>query len=244
MEIFEYRKNTNHLSVFVLSDIHIGNANHNRDALRRAVKYIQMSGKDRDVMVMINGDVTDSINLSDKRFNPTEVDPKYKIRDLKNLAKKQADDFLTEVQPISHYIKYAVIGNHEETNVKYNHFDVYDYYCNEIGCAKLGYLALGRIITSSTGKTHTLRTCITHGRGGGGGKLLGYPINYAEDRFRKYDIDVGFVGHIHKLVAQPTPPKMGLNKVLKVTKRVRWNVVCGCFLETHTEGNSGYFEGQ
>lgn len=245
MEIFKHVQETSHMSIFVLSDLHIGNANHNPDALKKAIGIIQRTSKDRDVMVMLNGDVVDSINLSDKRFNPTEVDRSLSIRDLKNLAKKQADVFLEAVNPISHHIKYAVIGNHEETNVKYNHFDVYDYYCNEIGCTKLGYLALGKIVVSDKhDKTGTLDMAITHGRGGGGGSTIGYPINYARGIFNKYNVDIGVVGHIHKLVAIPEPSKVTLNKACKLVKTKKWLCVAGCFLETHTEGNSGYFEGK
>lgn len=243
MEIFSDRMETKAFSLFFLTDIHEGNANSNEAALRSQVKMISDVAKERDVMVILGGDIIDCIEVTDKRFTPTEISTKYALRDLKDLPKKQVDYVLANLNPISQFIKYALVGNHEESYIKEHHFDVYNYYCDALDCKKLGGFALGRINLTWKGKGMGIDLGLTHGFGGGSSKTPGWAINYVVDIFRKFDLDYAIAGHIHKLVAMPTE-MMKLNKALKPEKKTRWWCVAGCYLETYTVGNASYFEGR
>jgi hypothetical protein len=246
MEVFQHKfQKTNHVSIFVLSDIHEGHASHNEEALRMAVSMIETASKTRDCLVILNGDIIDCIEVSDKRFNPAEISEKYKLRDLKDLPRRQADKVLETLAPIQHLIKYSVIGNHEESYIREHHFDVYDYYSHFLGCQKLGFFGLIRFTVSCPGKsTQGVQRDfgITHGRGGSGGKTLGYPLNWTKDIFEKFELNVGVAGHRHKLIVHPAL-KLLVNQNLKLVKRTRWYAVAGGFLDSYTIGNSGYFEG-
>lgn len=236
---------SNHCSVFIISDVHEGHANCNDSALKKTVRAIKEISNEREVATILNGDMIDSITINDKRFNPSEVDDKYLIRDLKDLPRKQADNLIDILKPIKDTIKFATVGNHEETYISYNHFDIYDYYCNELDCEKLGKFALGKIFVRPQGtgsNTFTLDVGITHGAGGGG-KSIAYPLTYSYDKFQNYDVDIGITGHIHKLIAHPED-RFGLDRNMNPTKRTKWYCCAGCYLDTHVDGSSNYFEGK
>lgn len=245
MEIFQDNITSNHVSIFHLTDVHEGNAGHNEAAFNSAVEIIRQTAKERHVEVTLGGDLLDCIEITDKRFNPIEVSDKYKLRDLKDLPRKQADYVIEKLQPIRDFIKYAAIGNHEESYIKEHHFDVYDYYCGLLQCKKIGYAGILRKIVKGTQKdtSQIVDIFISHGRGGGGGKREGYAINYVVDIAQKFECDVCIVGHIHQLITKPYPT-LRVNKNLDLVKKNKWYIVGGCFLDTYIDGSSGYFEGK
>jgi len=146
MEIYrhDFYKASGGASIFILSDVHEGTASHNEEAFKTAISQIEIISKNRPSCVVLNGDLIDCIEVSDKRFNPAEISEKYRLKDLKDLPKKQADRVLKNLSPIKHLIKYAIIGNHEESYIREHHFDVYEYYCNALGCQKLGSFGIVR----------------------------------------------------------------------------------------------------
>jgi UDP-2,3-diacylglucosamine pyrophosphatase LpxH len=246
MEIYKSKSITNHYSLFILSDVHEGNAGHHDEALDNAITMIKRTSKERTTEVFLNGDLIDCIELTDKRFNPIEISDKYKIRDLKDLPRKQADYVIEKLNPIKDLITFSTVGNHEESYQKEHHFDVYDYYTTVLNCKKLGYHGIVKKILSGSDRNSNSKCFdigITHGRGGSGGKREGYALNYVVDIWQKFDVDFGIVGHIHQMEAKPYPV-LRANENCKLVKKRRWYIVAGCFLETYIEGSSGYFEGK
>jgi len=246
MEIHKDIIESNHYSVFVLSDVHEGNAGHNETAFNLAISLIKETAKERTTEVLLNGDLIDCIEITDKRFNPVEISEKYKMRDLKDLPRKQADYVIEKLTDIKGLITDATVGNHEEAYIKDHHFDVYDYYCNALGIRKLGFAGIVRKSIHEGGKSRAVKVIdigITHGRGGAGGKLAGYALNYCVDIWQKFRVDIGLVGHIHQLTEQ-SYPSLYVNQNLRLMQKTRWYGVCGCFLDTYIEGSSGYFEGR
>ena len=235
---------SNHCSIFVISDVHEGHANSCDSELKKTVRAIKEISTEREVVTILNGDMIDSITINDKRFNPVEVNDKYLIRDLKDLPRKQADNLIELLKPIKDTIKFATVGNHEETYISYNHFDIYDYYCNELGCEKLGKFALGRIYVrpNKSSNSFTLNVGITHGAGGGG-KSIAYPLTYTYDKFQNYNVDIGITGHIHKLIAHPES-RFGLDSNMNAKEYTKWYCCAGCYLKTHVDGSTNYFEGK
>ena len=243
MEHFHETVNAKHLSMFILSDIHTGNANHNREAFRKAVDNIKKTSADRSVFTVLLGDMADMINVKDPRFSPSEICAEYSIRDLKDLPRKQYQRFAEDVAPIRDTIKYALVGNHEESYIKHGGFDVYDYLCTDLlKCRKLGYFSLGRLTVKDSTRMHSTDIMLTHGSGGGGFRE-GNAKNNIHDISRSFDCDLYVMGHIHKLEAS-SELTMSLNQKGDAVKRKRWYGVAGCFLDTYTEGTRGYFEGR
>ena len=214
--------------------------------MRKAVKRIKKASEDRKVIVITMGDMCDCINIHDPRFSPAEIDGKYAIKDLKDLPKKQFDYMFSKLEPIKDLIKYTIIGNHEESYVKWNGSDVYGYFNKELlglePSAKLGYTAMGRILLTNHKKTVTIKLALTHGTGGGGFRE-GYPLNNCLDIFKKYDCDVHVMGHTHKFV-NTAYPFLSMNKVGDRQDRIKWYCCSGCFMDTYVEGNRNYFEGK
>lgn len=244
MEIAEYTVGSSRLSWFFLTDVHVGNANFDEPAFKKAVRYIN-NVKDREVVVQLGGDHIEAININDKRFNPTAIDSKYEIRDLKDLPRLQTKHFYSLVKPIERYIKYAHIGNHEVSNVKYNYFDVYDYLVNDLlpDCKKLGYLSLMKInMQPNENSNKYFRLVTTHGRGGAGWKP-GYSQSHTVDTFLGFDLDFGLIGHIHKLNVHSHEKAYIKPRKLELGWRREWYGTGGTFLRSLVPGNSNYHEG-
>jgi hypothetical protein len=233
----------NKLSVFFVSDNHEGNANHNGKAFRKAVQYIKNQSEDRPVSVILGGDMADCINVGDPRFSPAEVSEKYSLRDLKDLPRKQFQKVYEDLKPIKDLIDCALIGNHEESFIKHNGFDVYDYLCSDlIGCYKLGFSALVRYKVNAGGSVKSFTGAVSHGTGGGGFRE-GYPVNHVLDISKKYNVDFNLIGHLHKMTTQSFK-YMSMNQVDDIIYETKHYGTSGCFLDTYREGTRGYFEGR
>lgn len=247
MEILEHRSDKKELSIFMLGDIHEGNANHNEKKIKEAVDFIakekKHAGKDKEVFVITGGDICDCIKHDDPRFSPTEISEKYKLRDLKDLPRKQFQYAVNNMEPIKDLIKYSIIGNHEEKFIKYNGFDVYDYFCKDLlNSKKLGFASILNLNMNKGGHGQIIRIGLTHGTSGGGYRE-GYHRNHITDVFKYWDVNVCVHFHIHKLDAWSIP-KLTSSQTAKLKKTKKWFAAGGCFLETYCEGNSGYFEGR
>ena len=133
MECKRYDTYGNDISVFFLTDIHEGNSCSDSSSFLKAVRYINDARKDHDEVIVVGGgDYIDAINPKDKRFNPSEIESRYGIRDLKDLPRKQMKRFHDNIKPIEDLFKFALVGNHEETYIRDGHFDVYDYLCADL----------------------------------------------------------------------------------------------------------------
>jgi len=248
MEIHTKDFDALHFSLFILSDVHEGNAGCNHAAFKKAVDYIKTVSKKRAVSVTLLGDMIDCIEVSDRRFNPVEISEKYSLRDLKDLPKKQAEFVMHTLNPIKDKIDFSIIGNHEESYIREHHFDVYNYYSEELECEKLGFFGIVRYRlkkpkrgVKDTGVSFDVG--YTHGRGGSGGKTIGYPLNWCKDIFSKFDFEFNIAGHRH-ILRSTADVRIHINQSLRPIKRKNWYCVAGCFLDTYVKGSSGYFEGR
>ena len=249
MEIIKHVTESSHHSIFHLGDLHLGNPEHNRDKLVQAVSYIKETAKTRTVDVGLLGDIADCISISDKRFNPAEIAEHYKIKDLSDLPKKQADEAIAVLEPIHKYLKrrWAVIGNHEVSYSKMHYFDIFSYYCEKLGLQKLN--KFGIVIKTLKGvKTNTtIRTCIglTHPANskGAGGFAPGFEIRSAINIFRSLSLDIGIIGHWHHQSVKPVT-SIGVSANGKLFNKRRWYCVNGCFMDTYVDGADGYAEGK
>lgn len=226
-------------SIFFLGDIHEGNANSQTKAVRKAVQMIKENGGYWVGM----GDYIDCIvNSQDPRFDPVEISEKYKIRDLKNLPKKQMDTVIDMLSPIKDRCLGLVVGNHEEAYIKRHSFDVYDYLARELDAPKVGYV--GDIILSLKHKGYNLMRisiALNHGDGGGGFRE-GYIINKVHDVFRWRNADLFIMGHLHRLAADRQEFIEVNNFCSDYNHKEQWYGCSGCFLQTYMKGNRNYFE--
>lgn len=251
MECKNITINSKNISIFFIGDVHVGNACFDEEAFKRDIKMIAETAKSRTVIVIGMGDYVDAITVDDKkRFSPSEIDSNYTLHDLKDLPRRQMKYFFKLIEPIKEYFKFAFIGNHEESYIKYNSFDLYDYLCNDLigGCVKLGYsgfLGLTLLPYNSDEKPYSSFVTIngTHGNGGGG-FLAGYTRSNMMEIFRYSRANVYVMGHVHHMdVYSPS-----LRSMSKNTKTINTNIehyiTNGCYLRDMKEGVRNYFEGK
>jgi len=249
MEIINHKTVSSHHSIFPLGDFHFGAADHNSEALAGALSYIKETAKTRTVDVCLIGDIIDAICITDKRFNPAEIAEHYKIRDLGDLPKKQADEVIRVLSPIKQFLagRWAVVGNHCCTYIKMHYFDVFSYYCEKLGIQKLNKFGIVLKTVTGTKTTSSIRSkiAVTHPANakGTGGIAPGYEIRSAINIYRSLDIDIGIIGHWHHMSVKPVTT-LAVNSEGKLFNKRRWYGVNGCFLNTYVEGSDGYAEGK
>jgi predicted MPP superfamily phosphohydrolase len=236
------------LSLFFLSDIHMGSGHHAKKSFQKAVQLIrktELSG--RTVRVLGGGDYIDAIVHTDrKRFDPKDFPDDMTVSDLADLPRIQFGKLLTALKPIAHLVRWAVPGNHEGSVSKYSQNAVFKSFCEDLpDCTALGYSAFIRLslVRAEDSKQAVARHVFTTHGSGGGGFREGYAINNMMDIFRKYEADLYLMGHTHKM-AEFRMEYVYPTKNNNIGTRVRWYGNGGCFLNTLVKGKPGYFEGR
>jgi len=229
------------INIYFLGDIHEGNVNHAETEFRRAVQIV----RDDPVGYWVGmGDYVEAITTDDKkRFNPITIAKKYGIRELKDLPHKQMEAVFNVLRPIQDKCLCLLLGNHEETYIKYNASDIYDRFVSMFDNPppKIGYVGfLKLVIRNKKTRMYSKVIALNHGDGGGGFRE-GYPINKLWDVFRWTDANLSVMGHVHKLM-EDDKKFIGVNNMGKLKKERRYVGISGCFLWTHQEGNANYFE--
>ena len=236
--LFTTNKETRNL--YFVGDLHEGNINHAEKEFREAVKMI---ADDPGAIVILMGDYVEAIAPDDKkRFNPLTISKKYGLADLKDLAYKQIQAVYNNLEPIADKVKVVLVGNHEESFMKYHYSDIYERFLEMFPLKpfKIGEVGIVEQKWSLYGKEMgVIRIAICHGMGGGG-YLPGYPINRVHQTFRWSEADINVQGHIHQLVDDTVNVVSSYNGKIKMRKRVRG--ASGCFLNTYQQGNANYFE--
>lgn len=224
-------------TVYFLGDIHLGAANHQADAFRRAV---QMIAEDGDAWVGL-GDYCDCIDHLDPRFNPREIDGTYTIRDLDNLVAVQFSNLLDQLAPISGKCLGLISGNHEDKFREKRNYDANRELSKAMNTDDLGHKAwLCLNFRYNDTKSIPYKLVTVHGTGNGGGKREGTPMNVAHDVFRWDMADFHILGHLHQAAvsrAQYNRFEYGC-----VRREPAWFCVNGCFMTKSEPGNDGYFE--
>jgi len=232
------------LNLYFLGDFHEGNANSNKTALKQAVEMIKKSSETSQTYWICMGDTIDAIiNSQDKRFNPSEIDKRYTLHDLKNLPKLQVDTIVKMLEPIKKQCACCLIGNHEEEYIKRHSFDIYDYFASNFPFTfKMGYVGILRIAmkTPSRGAT-SYDIAINHGDTSSG-TTPGAPINKMHQITRWYDVNATVMAHTHRL-------KVDRQQIIKLNRlgtdlidtHKLWGMT-GCFLNTYQKGTRNYFE--
>jgi len=229
------------VKVFFIGDVHEGAANCRTDLLQKAIDMIRDT---EDAYWIGMGDMVDCINYHDRRFNVREVDSKYRVTDLDNLPKMQADMLIEMLTPIKDKCIGLLTGNHEDTMRQYNGFDILSYLCLSLGATYLGkkaYVSIGAIVSELRNRPYfMIDMCVGHGNGGGGGKTAGGAINKCFDYMQWETADVHVVGHSHSMCV-----RSALRNCLRGDTLVKTKIfygVNGSFLMKSSLSADSYFE--
>lgn len=233
----EYRKRPTKFRLVPIGDIHIGDKGCDISRLKKLVEWI----KEKENTYWIGmGDYANCINYTDKRFDPSTVEPKY-LADLDNVVPTQFDDLNRILSPIQEKCIGMHTGNHEETIRRKYHFDITRKFCDDWGVKYLGYSAFTRL-HFSTGNTRRIVTIYsTHGAAGG--RYPGYKINRLERIAGKFDADIILYAHSHtKDVHTTTQLRVSGTKHPRVEMRKQIVALTGCFLRGYIDGGTSYVE--
>lgn len=101
----------------LMSDLHLGSANADHDAIVADLSR----AKDIGARVLVNGDVFDAIGPKDRRFDLTVLHPSVQRK--KDLAGAIVDMAFGLLSPFADIIDVMGIGNHEESWINYSYND-------------------------------------------------------------------------------------------------------------------------
>jgi hypothetical protein len=224
------------LVIYFIGDIHEGEINCQHDQLSGAVKMVVENKKRiRQTKTILMGDLVNCIVTSDKkRFNPEEFDPFYKVHDLNDMPRKQANRVNGFLAPLKNTVDAILIGNHEEEYIKRHNFNIYrDIYEKYPAATPMGYVGLFRYNIKIKGDSTSaiLDLALNHGK-----------IKSVEKTFTYFSADINVEGHGHRLLSEPVEI-VALNAAgTGLKKQFKWWGMSGGFLKTYVVGNRNYFE--
>lgn len=233
------------VSIIPMGDWHIGSRACNKEKLCELINWIK---KTPDVYIIGMGDYADLINLSDPRFDISQIDDDIvEAKDyLSRLAQIQADKIVDLLRPIKHRIIGLGVGNHELSILKKYHYDVMYKICGTLDVKYLGWTSLTRlkiVRENKTGSSVTNALIIFSEHSRVAGRKKGSKINSLEDRSNDFDADIFLRGHSHDKICTTkvslTLPKRGDLRT-EVKKRVY--AICPSYFNSYETGTITYGE--
>lgn len=248
IKIIDLPNERHHINIYFIGDTHIGNASANERALMKAVDIVKKNHEQNPYTYIIwMGDYCDFItHTGDRRFDPIELSKVYGVRQLRELPKAQADRFLKFIEPVKEYSMASIIGNHEDTYIKRNTNNIYEYIRdglgNPIDMKRFGFLRITLRSTSGAKTQSNIDLVLRHGGGGYSGSTHGYPINKIIKVFEGQEGDLHVMGHIHHMATKMVPYIRLSSSGKTFMHGERWYGVNGAFLESYVEGETNYHE--
>lgn len=228
------------VSVILSGCCHVGHGSANEPAMHEMVKYIAAEPNRRLILM---GDVTDSISVSDPRWSPLEVASWLKTEDLSNRIVLEAERAIQIFSPIKDRIDGIVIGNHENKPKRMVQVDIHRMLCNGLNAPSIGLMGFLQytFVGRDRGEAKPLTMYLEHGSGGAGtvGVIMNKMVKKAKD-FTGVQIAAGAHHHRNGAVTAETIHYDAATGELK-----REAVLCvtvGSFLEYHTPNRTNYAE--
>lgn len=205
--------------ICVLGDFHVGNIGYDEELLD---KMLHTAYKDGYKLILM-GDMCESINVTDRRFDWDSVDPAYvvPIKQYEYVQEKLAD-FKGQILGV-------LTGNHDD-KLRKNHNGVdfvREFLCKPLKAPYLGYTNMLRIKVDDFHKDFML----WHGQGKG--FLSGGKINRLQRLAQGFNADIYCMGHTHRLWSGSDSVIELIQEgwEIKTLKRPRFFVLTGGFLQ-------------
>ena len=217
-----YKHKGKKLNLYFLNDIHLGAKSFEEEAFKNRVNEIK---KDKQAVVILNGDYCDFIRKGDPRYEMDEVDPKY--ADIED----QYFGIKALLEPIGDKIIAVGMGNHDYTVKKYYGWHIPRMLAKEFGAIHFDDLLLVNFIVNKA--SH--RVLVTHGVSGAStiGGQMNVLLKIANNMETSPDICV--MGHVHRLDVLHNP-KFDDN----FKSSVKYIGITGTYLTGYPEGGSTY----
>lgn len=228
------------ISLIPLGDFHIGSKACDMDKLRALIKWIESTPH---TYILGMGDYMDCINLSDARFDMSQIPAPYREKKdfLSRLAQYQVEDAIDLLRPVKDRIIGLGIGNHELAMKKAYHYDpMYDL-CGKLDAHYLGWTSITRLNIKRGRAINTIRIFAEHSNFGG--RKKGGKVNRLEDRANDFEADIYLMGHSHdKLATTKTLLTVPSRGKLKLREKKRAFAICPSFFNAYMIGEITYAE--
>jgi predicted phosphodiesterase len=200
-------KQGDEFTIIFLSDMHIGSSLFARDEFVYTTDYIKKLSKQKQVIVMLLGDVIEGISVNDKRFDWEQIDPTYPRESIEAIPQYQCEDAKYLLHHIADNIKFTVEGNHEEKVRKVTKaLDPTKYLMDNcfnedtINLGYSGFVAFPVMFTHREDSDneryeYIFKVAVNHGAGGG--MKPGASINSLYDLLDAPCADIIAMGHLH-----------------------------------------------
>ena len=229
--------------IIPIGDIHMGNTGCDVGKLKELVAWI----KSKDNVYWIGmGDFLDSINYTDKRFDPHTIAPEFR-ESLDNLIPEQMHAVANILAPIKDKCLGLHEGNHErKIRLKYHYNPIYEMWkaFNIPSIPMLKDAAITRLRFVNVCKHSKLPSYsfdIFSVHGNVGGRKGGAKVNRLEDMCANFNADIYLMAHSHIKITE-SKSVLYVDKSLNLKRQKKVLAVTGCFLNGYVEGSGGYCE--
>ena len=205
-------------------DVHYGNVNCDFKAFKKFLS----EDDDPNTYFIGGGDLIDSIVITDKRYRKGEDSIKGE-----DIIDQQIEEVYNALLPYKERILGLATGNHEDVITKKCGTNPIKRLCKELDTTFLGYSCLYKISLNENGSRVRVIVIRLHHGWGGGSRTRGADITKYEKDMGKWNADIFFYGHVHKLQYDKMP-RLGLCGMKLIAKPIILGI-CGTFIKTYTE---------
>lgn len=237
-----------------LGDMHVGSLAFDKEAFEKRVAHIEAQPNAYWIGM---GDYIDAIGYRDKRFDPRDIAPDMKVKDLDDLYMWQARAAIKLLEPIRGKCLGMLTGNHEEAVRLYSHLDPVRSLAEHFGVPDLRYAATVRVLVHDAAWVERNQPVRKHAmarysvlvychHGFGGGRKAGSKVNkaaYDLGEMAPSNADITAMGHVHEDVAgKKAWLEVSRNGEMCIIPRQRVWVLTGSFRKNWHRGITTYSE--
>lgn len=228
------------IEVLLAGCLHVGHRATRENEIRDMVDYVSAAPNRRLVLM---GDVTDSINITDPRFSPAEIATWIPTEELSNRLVLEAERAIDMLSPVKDRIDGIVIGNHENKTKRNHQVDLHRILTNGLGAPSMGLLGFLRytFVGRDRGESAPVVFYLEHGSGGAGtvGVVLNKMVKRAKD-FPGAHVVAG--AHHHRNGATTAETVQYDSARGKIVHGSTLCVTVGTFMRYHLPGQTSYGE--
>lgn len=217
---------------------HFGHEGINLHKLKQEIDYVDDDPLCRWLHL---GDAGEFITANDKRWEIGSLDPEYRVSDHMDL---QVDRCAEAFRPVKSKGLGVIIGNHEDSYLKYTQSNPSKRIARALGVPFLGYTALLRLRIQTRNDEWCPVMYLMHGNTHA--STLAGQLNYLRNKAYPFDCDVACMAHVHRRAADNNDVHLGMNEAGdNVTSKTRHHVIAGTFMQTYYvrgDGNASYAE--
>jgi len=226
------------VEVVVSGCLHFGHAGTNEEAIRAMVRYVAAEPNRRLILL---GDITDAISVSDPRFNPREVAPWLKMDDLSNRIILEAERAIAFLSPIKDRIDGLIEGNHERKPRLVAQVDLHRVLWKGLGIESLGEVAFLQytFVGRDRGTSDPISIYCQHGAGGA--SQVGGVLNNMIKKAKDFPGAAAYIGAHHHRNGATTAESISYDPVARTIRRASpLAVTVGTFMEYYSRDVDTY----